>query len=58
VSQPNRNMYRPGSVTRPACCHVTLSTNHFFHLKSETFPSEVCNRYRAARPAFQPSCRS
>jgi hypothetical protein len=39
VSHPNRNMYRPGSVTRPTCCHVTLSTNHFF-------PSEVCNDIR------------
>src|ERR1700753_1614189 len=26
VSQPNLNRYRPGSVTRPTCCHVTLST--------------------------------
>src|SRR5204862_1838789 len=26
VSQPYRNMYRPGSVTRPAFCHVTLLT--------------------------------
>src|SRR5439155_8466704 len=26
VSQPYRNMYRPGSVTRPALCHVTLLT--------------------------------
>ena len=24
VSQPNLNMYRPGSVTRPAFCHVIL----------------------------------
>src|ERR1700730_14797796 len=46
VSQPNRNMYRPGSVTRPACCHVTLSTNHFF-------PSKVRNRHRAAEPGFR-----
>jgi len=37
VSHPNRNMYRPGSVTRPTCCQVTLSTNHLF-------PCEVCNR--------------
>src|SRR5216684_3519635 len=37
VSHPNRNMYRPGSVTRPTYCQVTLSTNHFF-------PCEVCNR--------------
>ena len=30
VSHPNRNMYRPGSVTRPACAHVILLTaNHF-----------------------------
>ena len=46
VSHPNRNMYRPGSVTRPACCHVTLSTNHFF-------PSKVRNRHRAAEPGFR-----
>ena len=26
VSQPYLNMYRPGSVTRPALCHVTLLT--------------------------------
>ena len=26
VSQPNLNIYRPGSVTRPAFCHVTLVT--------------------------------
>src|ERR1700753_2737580 len=26
VSQPNLNRYRPGSVTRPTCCQVTLST--------------------------------
>jgi len=26
VSQPYLNMYRPGSVTRPARCHVTLLT--------------------------------
>src|SRR5882757_6138419 len=26
VSHPNLNMYRPGSVTRPALCHVTLLT--------------------------------
>jgi hypothetical protein len=26
VSQPYLNMYRPGSVTRPAFCHVTLLT--------------------------------
>jgi hypothetical protein len=30
VSHPNRNMYRPGSVTRPACAQVILLTaNHF-----------------------------
>src|SRR5450631_2385169 len=30
VSHPNRNMYRPGSVTRPACGQVILLTaNHF-----------------------------
>jgi hypothetical protein len=30
VSHPNRSMYRPGSVTRPACAHVILLTaNHF-----------------------------
>jgi hypothetical protein len=27
VSQPNLNMYRPGSATRPALCHVILLTN-------------------------------
>ena len=26
VSHPNLNMYLPGSVTRPALCHVTLLT--------------------------------
>jgi hypothetical protein len=30
VSQPNLNMYRPGSVTPPTCCQVILLTaNHF-----------------------------
>ena len=30
MSHPNRSMYRPGSVTRPACAHVILLTaNHF-----------------------------
>lgn len=28
VSQPNLNRYRPGSVTRPTCCQVTLSTTN------------------------------
>ena len=30
VSHPNRNMYRPGSVSHPTCAHVILLTaNHF-----------------------------
>src|ERR1700682_4836238 len=37
VSQPNVNIYRPGSVTRPAFCQVILlTTDHFFLLKPAT----------------------
>jgi hypothetical protein len=46
VSQPNVNMYRPGSVTCPAFCQVILlTTAHFL--------SEACGRYPAERQGFR-----
>src|SRR3979490_86922 len=40
VSHPNVNMYRPGSVTRPAFCHVILLT-------TDDFSFQGCNRHPA-----------
>jgi hypothetical protein len=39
VSQPNLNMYRPGSVTRPACCQVILLTLTHFPFAFSSPPS-------------------
>ena len=57
VSQPNVNMYRPGSVTRPTCGQVSLLTANHFPFAFSPCRAAICARnLPISRSALWRSC--
>src|SRR4029077_1224286 len=55
VSQPNLNIYRPGSVTRPTCAQVILLTANHFPLPS--FQNLILKRHALGVVLLEPCFR-